>query len=84
MQLYCPKCCEPAANIDLRLHNPGTLWCQECEAEFTTDDVRDLIDGARKWLKVVAWIDRMPADEEETADRPQQHETYPAGSDLPL
>ena len=68
MQLYCPKCSEPSANIDLYLHTPGTFKCCECDDEFTAEDVREtLADIQRKWGPMLAWVEQMPTDEDENA-----------------
>jgi len=57
--LPCPCCGEPEATIDLTLAT-RVLHCQECDTEFTTQDVANLI---AKWQPVLAWLQQMPGAE---------------------
>lgn len=54
--LPCPKCGEEAI-VQIDLDDLNTCKCGECEEEFTTEDVRNLI---AKWSSVLAWIDTAP------------------------
>lgn len=54
----CPCCGEAEATILLNLADTADFRCQECEAEFTREDVDRLI---RKWGRLLLWIDAMPA-----------------------
>jgi hypothetical protein len=58
--LPCPLCGEADATLSLNLAEPTELHCQECDADFTTADVRNLI---ARWQPVLAWIDTMPSGE---------------------
>lgn len=62
MNLYCP-CCRIVAAIDLHLDDGDTMTCRECSEEFTTEDVRKLIDAADAWRAILAWVERCPARE---------------------
>lgn len=57
IQLPCPRCGEPDANLTLYLADGETFQCQECDEEFTADAVRDLL---ARWAPVLAWLERMP------------------------
>jgi uncharacterized protein (DUF983 family) len=58
--LPCPHCGESEATITLNLSDMETMTCQECDAEFTTDDVRNII---AKWTPVLKWLDAAPTAE---------------------
>lgn len=61
LALPCPCCGESEASISLDLFDDpfasDTLHCQECEADFSAQQVRDLV---RRWAPVLAWLDAMP------------------------
>ena len=65
MQLYCPCCREPGANVSLSLVDGDTFTCQECDETFTRADVAAVISAAANWMKVLAWADDCPAHKEE-------------------
>lgn len=60
--LPCPCCGEQRASIQLQLACLGgqdnEFRCIECENEFTTAHLEDLI---RRWTAVLAWIQTAPA-----------------------
>ena len=58
LQLPCPCCGEANANVSLHLDDCETFTCRECDAEFTTEDVKQFI---ARWQPVLAWIDQAPA-----------------------
>jgi hypothetical protein len=55
--LPCPMCGNQEAVIHLNLADADGCKCQECDEEFTIDDVRGLIE---KWTKVIKWVEMMP------------------------
>ena len=55
--LPCPCCGEENATITLNLADAESLVCQDCEADFTVDQVRAFI---AKWGRLLAWIETMP------------------------
>lgn len=57
IQLPCPRCGEPDANLLLHLVDGESFTCQECDEEFTAADVRGLL---ARWAPVLAWLDKMP------------------------
>jgi transcription elongation factor Elf1 len=57
--LPCPKCGEESASITFNLADGETFVCGDCEADFTADDVRNLIT---KWQKVLTWVDALPTE----------------------
>lgn len=61
LTLPCPCCHEAGACITLHLAEVDRFTCLECEEEFTTDDVREMIDRVKRWEKVLAWVDAMPS-----------------------
>ncbi len=64
MTLPCPRCGEASASISLELFRLGEgeeLHCHDCDADFSLDEVRELI---ARWTRVVAWIDTVPQGEE--------------------
>lgn len=56
LQLPCPMCGEPQANLCLSLVDQS-MTCQECEDEFTIADVENLIS---RWRPALAWLRAMP------------------------
>ena len=62
--LRCPKCSE-AASIQMDLDNMDVLTCRSCEDEFSLADVREMIDQAQRWQRVLAFIDTAPVAEGE-------------------
>ncbi len=60
--LRCPLCGEEAT-ITLDLDDCANMTCPECGDSFTADHVREMIDAAAKWRKVLAWLDAAPAQE---------------------
>jgi hypothetical protein len=64
MQLPCPMCGEPKADISVELRTPGLLHCGECDADFTTQDVERFI---RQWTALLPWIKAMPVAAVEAA-----------------
>jgi hypothetical protein len=57
LRLPCPKCGEEDAALMLWLSDGATFTCQECDGEFTADDVRRFMD---RWAAALAWVDAMP------------------------
>ncbi len=52
--LPCPRCGEAEATIVLDLADLDRCVCAECEAEFTVDEVRAIIN---RWSGVIRWIE---------------------------
>lgn len=48
IQLPCPKCGEPDANVNLYLHDSNLFVCQECEDEFSVEDVHTMLAKFRR------------------------------------
>ena len=63
LTLPCPKCGEVDACITLRLADMNELTCQECNTEFTLEEVQDFID---RWTPLIAWINQAPEQKEST------------------
>lgn len=63
IQLYCPHCREPSANVKLHLWEPECFLCEECGEEFDRGDIEAMLEGLAKWKRVLAWIDTMPSEE---------------------
>lgn len=57
LQLPCPRCGEPNANMLLHLANGESFTCQECDEELVADELADLL---ARWAPVLAWLDLMP------------------------
>ena len=55
--LPCPCCGEPDATIHVSLADTSMMYCQECNAEFTPDFVRDIMS---RWQPVLAWLENIP------------------------
>jgi hypothetical protein len=55
-RLPCIKCGE-ADGVSLSLVDLDTLFCSECENEYTLSEVRDTLD---QWAQVLAWRDLAP------------------------
>ena len=55
--LPCPRCGEAEATIHLYLSDMETLYCADCEEEFSVADVQTFI---AKWAPVLAWINQAP------------------------
>lgn len=62
IQLYCPMCREPQANVCAELANLGEFECRECGEKFTDEDIKHVMDAGAKWAKVLGWIMNPPAD----------------------
>lgn len=58
--LYCPMCHENKAVIRVCLAAPNEFYCQECEEEFTAEDVQQVIENAQRWTKALNWLTTMP------------------------
>lgn len=68
MQLFCPLCREPQANVTVNIADREQFFCCECQESFTRDDVTAMLDGVRKWNAILAWCDACPSEAEvETA-----------------
>lgn len=59
--LMCPKCAVLGGIIRLDLDDAETFSCDDCDETFTADDVRDLVDAARGWERMLAWVEKCPA-----------------------
>jgi transcription elongation factor Elf1 len=60
MTLPCPRCGEANASFDLNLADGDTLHCQDCDENFSVEEIRDLV---KRWGRMLAWIDSMPSEE---------------------
>lgn len=65
--LPCPCCDDKSSAIDLNLDS-GEFFCRSCEQEFSREQVEEAIAAFKKWLPVLKWIDRFPADEVEAIE----------------
>lgn len=65
MKAFCILCRDVDAVVCLDLDGSEQFRCQSCEGEFTRDDVDAAIEGAKKWVKLLAWCDAYPQEEEE-------------------
>lgn len=60
--LPCPRCGEAEASIALHLGsldatNGDNFTCEHCSADFSIDDVRQLM---ARWAPVLAWVEIHP------------------------
>jgi uncharacterized protein (DUF983 family) len=55
----CPRCGDEGVRV--ALWDVDNLFCVECDAEFTLDDVRALVTA---WGPVIRWLDTAPVMEE--------------------
>ena len=55
-KVNCPFCGEDG-NLRLEVEDVHSLTCSSCDAEFTTEDIRQVIDG---WRRLLAWLDAAP------------------------
>ena len=60
-KLRCPKCGEAEATIRVDLDDLLTFACTECDEEFGRDDVEEMMAAAKRWARVLAWLDTAPA-----------------------
>lgn len=60
VKLYCPHCQEPNASIALELICPTEFFCRECDNEFDMTHIRDVINGAEKWKRLIGWLTTFP------------------------
>jgi uncharacterized protein YfaQ (DUF2300 family) len=69
MQLPCPCCGEPKANVTVCLEPSAEggheFTCQECNADFTEHDVRAFV---AKWTKALDWLGTMPTNQDLEAE----------------
>lgn len=61
LKLPCPKCGEADACITLRLADMNELTCQECDTEFTLEEVQEFI---ALWTPLITWIHQAPEPKE--------------------
>lgn len=57
MQLPCPQCGEPRADITVDMSNGSDFLCLECENSFTRADIESLF---ARWQRAFQWLDAMP------------------------
>jgi len=48
--LTCFKCGEEES-MTTKLHDPGELYCVECDSEITAEEITGMINGWADWLK---------------------------------
>ena len=56
--LPCPCCGQAEASIALELSDMQSFPCRDCDAEFTRDDVTNLI---ARWTRLFTWLDTVPS-----------------------
>lgn len=64
MQVVCIKCWDADAVVKLHLDGSETFECEGCGETFECADVRLMLDAAKKWGRVLKWIDAAPVEEE--------------------
>jgi uncharacterized protein (DUF983 family) len=57
VQLPCPRCGERDANILHSLAQVGVFRCEECDCEFSADDLKAII---ARWTPILKWVDAFP------------------------
>lgn len=65
VKVVCIECKDPAAIVcvDVSGEYAGTRFqCCECEANWGTNDVRDYLEAAKGWAKMLAWLEAFPQD----------------------
>lgn len=68
MNVVCIKCWAENALVKLHLDGSNDIECAECEETFTCEDVRGVIENAKKWERVLKWIDAAPVEETVAAE----------------
>jgi transposase-like protein len=68
MNVVCIKCWSENSLVKLHLDGSNEFECAGCEESFTCEDVRAAIDAAKKWEKVLKWIDAAPEEEVAAAE----------------
>jgi hypothetical protein len=66
VQLPCPRCAEPSANISLQMwtledQDGENFVCAECNETFSLNTIRELV---RCWGPMVAWLEQIPTPPE--------------------
>ncbi len=57
-KVCCPECGQEDVAITLDLTDLASVWCSNCEAEFSPEDaVKSLQEKAAEWERVVRWIE---------------------------
>jgi len=59
IQVPCPMCGEADANVSLYLWEGNQFHCEECDNEFSLEQITELIN---RWQPVLAWLAKMPRD----------------------
>jgi hypothetical protein len=54
----CPICGEEGSTLSVILEDVSSFRCGTNDCEFTTDDIRKLVNG---WQAVLAWVETAPA-----------------------
>lgn len=67
MQVTCIKCWDADAIVKLLLDGSETFECSECGETFDCEDVRGTIEAAKKWERVLKWVEAAPMEEEVAA-----------------
>lgn len=64
IKVICIECKEPSAVVcvDVSGGNVGRFQCCECEAQFYPSDVKEMIEAAKGWAKVLAWLESFPTE----------------------
>jgi uncharacterized protein (DUF983 family) len=55
-KLRCPMCGEEDT-LRLDLDDVSKLFCSQCDSDFTTGDVKEIV---RQWQKCLLWLETAP------------------------
>ncbi len=60
---FAVKCilCGEEGNVHVDLHDVASFHCNECDGDFTLDDVKAVLS---RWQTCIAWLESAPALEE--------------------
>ncbi len=64
MQVTCVKCWDADAVVKLHLDGTQTFECEGCGETFECAHVRQVIDAAKRWERVLAWVEAAPLEAE--------------------
>lgn len=57
MSVVCPKCLSES-QVAVNVEDGESLYCPECEENYTVTEVRELLDS---WKAILPWLEAHPA-----------------------
>lgn len=58
VKICCPACMDSDATVTVDLRTGQNFVCSDCNAEFTLENIQDVIQS---WSKILPWLNSHPA-----------------------